>query len=178
MSVVIMANAEKLAREVHKGMIRGYNKQKPYWTHLHEVSELVRISGGSAHEIAAAWLHDSVEDTPTSLDDVQTACDKEVMIIVRGLTDLPEMENQPPAIHKRMQAERIKNESDSVKRVKLADQISNVRAAVDPDQGWSAQMCIDYIEGAKLVADECAGISEYLDREFISAYKIGIEVHS
>src|ERR1035437_3050677 len=120
--------AEEFARKAHVTddvgkSIHGVIRMRV--VHLQEVADLVWASGGSDTEIAAAWLHDSVEDTGTTLLDIKREFGEEVELIVEGLTDLDEFEDLPLAERKKKQAERVKFESDSVKRVKIADQTSN-----------------------------------------------------
>ncbi|MFT2019395.1 HD domain-containing protein [Streptomyces sp. 796.1] len=60
MSVLTLAEVEALAREAHAGQCD--KAGRPYAEHLAAVAEGVRSRGGSAEQIAAAWLHDAVED--------------------------------------------------------------------------------------------------------------------
>ena len=74
-----------------------------------------------------------------------------------------------------MQAERIKDKSREVKHVKIGDQAANVYAiAFRPPIGWSTSERLDYVEGAKLIADECRGVSDFLDQKFEETYKAAI----
>ncbi|MFJ2890784.1 HD domain-containing protein [Streptomyces sp. NPDC087305] len=54
------AEVETLARAAHEGQTD--KAGRPYAEHLQAVAEGVRLRGGDAEQIAAAWLHDSVED--------------------------------------------------------------------------------------------------------------------
>jgi guanosine-3',5'-bis(diphosphate) 3'-pyrophosphohydrolase len=144
--------AEEFARKAHVTddvgkSIHGVMRMRV--VHLHEVADLVWASGGSDLEIAAAWLHDSVLD---------------------------EFENLPLAERKKRQAERVKSESDSVKRVKIADQTSNVRlVATEPFLDWPPENNPQYIAGAKLIVDQCKGVSPMLENLFYKEYKKGAE---
>lgn len=132
----------------------------------------------SDEEIAAAFLHDSVEDTPTTLSEIVELFGAVVGDIVDGLTDPSEFDTLPTLIRKRRQALRIQSKSDSVKRVKIADQTSNLRSvAVDPPVKWNKQKCLDYIEGARLIVMECRGASGFLEIQFDEAYQAAIEAH-
>ena len=169
----LIVAARHFARDAHKritlttvsGDVRGQ------FEHLQEVADLVWSSGGSDVEIAAAWLHDTVEDTPTTLEGIKEKFGTEVMEIVRGLTDPIEFKSLTNAERKPKQAERVANESSSVKRIKLADQISNVRfVATDPKPSWTFESNCDYIIGAKLIAEQCSGVSSILDQLFEAEY--------
>ncbi|MEU6402300.1 HD domain-containing protein [Streptomyces sp. NPDC046985] len=58
--LLTLAEVEALARAAHAGQTD--KAGRPYAEHLHAVAEGVRARGGDADQIAAAWLHDAVED--------------------------------------------------------------------------------------------------------------------
>jgi len=135
----------------------------------------VWASGGTDDEIIAAWLHDSVEDTGVTLDEIEKNFGKEVRQIVAGLTDPPSFKVMPLQERKPKQAERLRSESKSVHRIKIADQTSNVKhLATDPINNMTPLECYHYIRGAKLLADECRGVSPMLDELFDRMYQKGI----
>jgi len=174
----IIVSAKRFAREAHKTIFvtTVSGDVRPQTEHLQEVADLVWASGGSDIEIAAAWLHDSVEDTSTTLIDIENKFGKEVAEIVCGLTDSKELKGLPSTEKKLKQAERVKNESLSVKRIKIADQISNVRMFTsDSKKEKSFEENKNYVMGAKLVVDECRGISFILDQLFDNEYKKTVE---
>lgn len=169
----IVIRAKIFARKAHAGLgiITTSGDHKPQIEHLQEVADLVWASGGSDNEIAAAWLHDSVEDTPTKLDDIQEMFGQEIADIVNGLTDEAEIVHLSNSERKAKQAQRIKKENNSVKRIKIADQTSNVRLIVlDPKASW-IDGAIDYVVGAKKITDHCRGISALLDEMFDKEYE-------
>lgn len=173
-----MIEARRFAREAHKEIIINTvsGDVRPHAEHLQEVADLVWASGGSEIEIAAAWLHDSVEDTSTTLEDIEKHFGKEVVEIVHGLTDGKELEGLSNAERKPKQAERVKNENESVRRIKIADQISNTRfVTTDPKPHWGFDSNKNYVIGAKLIADACAGVSPLLDEMFDKEYKKAVE---
>ncbi|OGN03360.1 MAG: hypothetical protein A2651_02680 [Candidatus Yanofskybacteria bacterium RIFCSPHIGHO2_01_FULL_42_12] len=174
----LVERAKAFALEAHKGQNRNNRAETPMMEHVSEVASLVEQSGGSKEEVVAAWLHDVVEDTHSVIQDIFDNFGEEVTSIVFGLTDLPEFRNLHTRERKAAQARRIRCLNDSVKRVKLADQISNVRStAVDPPVQWSRQRCFYYIEGARQVIEECLGISSFLEDEFCKAYNAAKLVH-
>ncbi|OGN03298.1 MAG: hypothetical protein A2655_00510 [Candidatus Yanofskybacteria bacterium RIFCSPHIGHO2_01_FULL_43_42] len=174
----LVERAKAFALEAHKGQKRLNREETPLATHLEEVVSLVEWSGGNETEIAAAWLHDVVEDTPVTLAEVAANFGNEVASIVDGLTDPPEFKNLHTLERKIAQAARIYTEIDSVKRVKLADQISNVRSVVvDPPIRWDAQKCLDYVRGAEMIAWECKDASGCLYGKFLNAYNDAIKIY-
>lgn len=174
----LVCKAQIFATQVHAGQVRGNRAKSPFIFHPQEVARLVRGSGGSDEEIVAAFLHDTVEDTSTTMSDIIQYFGEEIGDMVDGLTDPVEFNDLQTSVRKAKQALRVRSKSDSVKRIKLADQISNVRSIAADAPTWSRQKCIDYIEGARSIAMECRGVSEYLDIQFKKAYKVAAEVHS
>lgn len=149
--------------------------RRPNILHLQEVANLVWASGGTDEEIAAAWLHDAVEDTTATLAIVRRKFGNRVAHIVDGLTDPKGLNKFPLPERKRRQAIRLKSEGASVRRIKIADQTSNIRSlGLDPTDAMTPVECRDYIEGAKLLARACRGVSPLLDKMFAVAYKKGM----
>jgi guanosine-3',5'-bis(diphosphate) 3'-pyrophosphohydrolase len=170
--------ARRFAREVHSDMsIKTISSDiRPQFEHLQEVADLVWASGGSEVEVVATWLHDMVEDTPITLEQIEEKFGKEVAKIVDDLTDPIDFKNYKNAERKQMQADRIKDKNSSVKRIKLADQISNIRlVTTDPVLSWGREGNRDYVIGAKKIAEQCKGISPMLDEMFDREYKKSVE---
>ncbi len=166
--------AKQFAREAHEGLIfltaSGY--KKPQFEHLQEVADLVWVSGGDDIEVASAWLHDVVEDTPVTVEDLRNKFCEEIASIVEGLTDGKDIEGLALLERKTKQAERVKGKSKSIRMIKIADQTSNVKAVTfDGPHGWSRERNREYVMGAKLVADNCRGLNQILDNAFDREYK-------
>ena len=67
----LISRAERFARVCHEGQFRKGKAKEPYVNHLEEVAKLTERLGGGENAIAAAWLHDTVEDCPpTSFADL------------------------------------------------------------------------------------------------------------
>lgn len=157
--------AEEFARSRHQGLCRPNRAQQPCLEHLREVAELTRKAGCSETAIAAAWLHDVIEDTATSLEEVRFIFGDRVAELVDGLTDPPHFSELSLIERKEMQAQRLAQKDDETALIKLCDQISNVRSVLnDPPCDWTSQKSLAYIEGAKKIADVCANRSAYLDQ--------------
>ena len=163
--------ARELARKKHDGMHVFDAARTPIFEHIREVAALVREQGGSEAMIAAAWLHDIVEDTDVTLAQVGEWFGPEVRALVDGLTDPADFEAMPLAERKQRQAERIGLLSDDVKRVKLCDQLSNVeRVLNNAPTDWSEEEQRTYIEGARRIVLRCRGLWPALDERFERAY--------
>ena len=93
----LLKRAGSFARIRHMGQFRTGKAQEPYIIHLEEVSELVSSRNGTGNALAAAWLHDPVEDLLTSFAEIQNEFDVDIANIVRELTDdksLPKAERK------------------------------------------------------------------------------------
>ncbi|KAJ3156797.1 Guanosine-3',5'-bis(diphosphate) 3'-pyrophosphohydrolase MESH1 [Geranomyces michiganensis] len=111
--------------------------------------------------LQAALLHDTVEDTPTSLDEIERFFGAEVRLYVAECTDDKTL---PKEERKRLQVETAPKKSDGAKLVKLADKIDNLRdLQKTPPQGWTLSRVQEYFAWAKRVTDGCAGVSAALD---------------
>lgn len=163
--------ARELAIEKHGGMHLYDAARTPMLEHVTEVAALVEAQGGSSEMIAAAWLHDVVEDTDVTLEQVGAWFGPTVRALVDGLTDPEEFAARPLAERKQLQAERIRSLSHDVKRIKLCDQLSNVeRVLARPPSDWSPEKQFTYVEGARKIVLECRGLWPALDERFEAAY--------
>ena len=164
----LISRAERFARMRHEGQFRKGKAQEPYTIHLEEVAALVERWSGSEKAIAAAWLHDTVEDCPpTSVAELETLFSKEVADIVAELTD---DKAQPKASRKEQQIINAPKKSNEASLVKLADKTSNIGAiANSPPEYWSLQRRLEYIAWANTVVGNLPflpkeGLSEFLRR--------------
>lgn len=172
-------DAKVFAFEKHKGQVRPNKNQEPKTVHLAEVASLVKKAGGNDIEIAAAFLHDSIEDTNTTLKEIQDKFNKQLASIVLELTDPPDFVHMELSVRKNKQAERIKNYQASTKLVKIADQISNVKSVYnDPPLDWDNEQCLKYAYGAEKIVQCCSGINELLEKEFYEIYHTCIEKYN
>lgn len=135
----LVHRAELFARAAHGavGQVRKYNGE-PYVNHCAEVAEILckyATNWVSAEMIAAAWLHDTVEDTKITLDDIRDCFGAEVELLVEELTDVSRPEDGNRKVRKQKDLEHTAQASVEGKSIKLADLISNGRNIVqfDPD---------------------------------------------
>jgi len=146
----LIGRAERFARVCHAGQCRKGAAKEPYIVHLEEVSSLVATWGGSEEAIAAAWLHDTVEDCPrTSHKDLVAEFGDRVASFVAELTDDKSL---PKPKRKELQIENAAKKTPEAALVKLADKTSNVGAiAESPPEGWSLTRRLQYIAWAEKV---------------------------
>ena len=180
MAESIILQAKEFACKRHAHQFRPNKAKQPKTEHLEEVALLTQKAGGSQKAIAAAWLHDVVEDTETTLDEIDALFGDEIASIVDGLTDPEPFAAMPLPKRKRMQTERLKEKSNDVRLVKICDQISNVRSVLEdpPIENWDKAASLAYIEGAKQVVGVCKGLSAFLDQQFEALYQQAYDKYS
>ena len=105
----------------------------PYIVHPAEVVEIVKTVEHSDDMLAAAWLHDVVEDTPVTIAEIQAEFGETVALFVHGLTDASKPEDGNRAARKAIDREWIAMGYPPEKTIKLADLISNTRSIVEHD---------------------------------------------
>jgi len=160
--------AERFARVCHEGQFRKGKAKEPYTIHLEEVATLVEKWGGGDNAIAAAWLHDTIEDCPPiSSADLASLFGDEVAYIVAELTDDKSLSK---AERKRKQVENASHKSNDASLVKLADKTSNVGAiSKSPPANWSLERRLAYLNWANEVVERLPltpkeGLDEFFKR--------------
>ncbi len=124
----MIEKAYDLANEAHKGVCR--RSGEPYICHPLAVARLVLDLGMDTESIAAALLHDVVEDTPTTLDDLKAAFGEEVALLVDGVTKLTKIQFSNI---EELQAENLRKMLLAMSRdvrvmiIKLCDRLHNMR---------------------------------------------------
>jgi hypothetical protein len=114
---------------------RKYSKQ-PYDVHLEAVADLVAGVTDDAEMIAAAWLHDIVEDTPITLDDVAREFGGAVARLVDELTDVSRPGDGNRDARKAIDRAHLAAASPRAKTIKLADLTDNARDICRHDAGF------------------------------------------
>ncbi len=135
-AIPIDLDACAFATHMHTGQQRKYTGE-PYVLHCLEVARIVAEVGGSPTMIAAALLHDVVEDTAASIEDLRAQFGDEIAQGVACLTDVSRPEDGNRAVRKAMEREHLAQAPAEMKTVKLADVISNTRSIVDHGDGFA-----------------------------------------
>ena len=172
--VVAVARALDFAARKHAGQRRKGKAAEPYVNHLAEVARLVAeaTEGKDAVAVVAALLHDTIEDTGTTREELEREFGGEVAALVAEVTDDKAL---PKAERKRLQVVSAPGKSARAKTIKLADKTSNLRSiTASPPIGWDWQRQRDYFEWARQVAQGCRGVNPTLERWFDEASAEGI----
>lgn len=123
--------ARRYATRAHAaaGQRRKYTDE-PYIVHPAAVVELVRSVSADDELLATAWLHDTVEDTETTLADIESHFGSRVAQLVEMLTDSAQPQAKNRAARKLAHFRHTADASPEAQTVKLADIIDNTRAIV------------------------------------------------
>jgi len=174
-TVPSLTRALMFAAQKHTDQRRKGDRAEPYVNHLIEVVDLLaqHTGGTNAYVLLAGALHDTVEDTDTTREELVKAFGENVADIVMECTDdksLPKMER------KRLQVENAPHKSDNAKMVKMADKISNLKAILEsPPPDWSETRKLEYFNWAKDVVDGCRGVNAGLERTFDKLHAQGVQ---
>lgn len=130
--IVEKSRAYAIAAHTAVGQKRKYTGD-PYHSHCQAVAQAVSIAGGDENMIAAAWLHDTVEDTQVTLDDIRREFGDDIAELVDWLTDSQTPEDGNRATRKAREAERLGKAPARAQTIKLADLIDNTSSIVTHD---------------------------------------------
>ena len=154
------------AADRHRDQRRKDTRGSPYVNHLITVARLLADEGGVADPVvlAAAVLHDTVEDVGVSLEEIEQEFGGSVRGIVAEVTDDKSLEK---SVRKRLQVEHAPALSPGAKLVKLADKIANLRDVLEhPPAAWTHKRKREYLEWSSAVVDGCRGVNPALESRF------------
>lgn len=148
-----MARVYSMAAHSAVGQRRKYT-MAPYWVHTQEVASTVARHVDDSMLVAAAHLHDTLEDTQCTVKDLSDVFPERVVRWVMEVTDVAKPEDGNRAVRSEMNRKHLAQASVGGKTIKLADLISNTRSIVDFDPAFA----IVYLEEKrKLLMDLRAG---------------------
>ena len=168
--LALLFRALAFAAHKHRDQRRKDAEASPYINHPIALAEVLAGEGGiaDAEVLAAALLHDTIEDTATTADELRAEFGARIAAMVEEVTD---DQSLPKADRKRLQIEHAPALSAGAKLVKLADKICNLRDVADrPPAKWDLQRRQEYFEWAKRVIDGLRGAHPGLETAFDAAY--------
>jgi guanosine-3',5'-bis(diphosphate) 3'-pyrophosphohydrolase len=165
-STGLILKAFRFSAEKHNDQRRKDSKASPYINHPIRVADILwRI--GDVHEmnlLLASILHDTIEDTATTPDEIRTEFGEDVLALVLEVTDDKRL---PKAIRKQLQVEHAPHKSRKAKMLKLADKISNVQDLVtSPPKDWSLKRKQEYLLWTEKVVAGLRGVNKKLERHY------------
>ena len=111
--------------------------------------------------LIASILHDTIEDTDTTAEELNDRFGERVCALVLEVTDDKSLDKLE---RKRLQVVKAHTKSNDAKMIKIADKLANLRDFKSPPAGWSEARIGAYIQFSELVARGCAGANDVLDR--------------
>jgi guanosine-3',5'-bis(diphosphate) 3'-pyrophosphohydrolase len=154
------------AADKHRNQRRKDAEASPYINHPIALANLLVNEAGVEDQrvLVAAILHDTIEDTMTTEQELVRYFGKEVADIVIEVTDDKAL---PKAERKRLQVAHAPHISRRARLVKLADKICNLRdIATSPPADWSVERKREYFDWAKAVVDGLRGVHPGLEHLF------------
>ena len=159
--LALVLKAALFAADRHRNQKRKGRRGAPYINHPLAVAECLATAGIDDPDIlAAALLHDTVEDTDTSLAELEELFGQRVASIVAEVTDDKSL---PKAERKRRQILNAPKKSREAKLVKLADKLCNLCDLRDCPPDWNADRISAYHQFARDVYRGLRGIHSGLD---------------
>ncbi|MBD3619113.1 MAG: bifunctional (p)ppGpp synthetase/guanosine-3',5'-bis(diphosphate) 3'-pyrophosphohydrolase [Chromatiales bacterium] len=170
MDLALIFRALSFAAHKHRDQRRKDVQASPYINHPIALASVLVDEAGvdDVAVVCGALLHDTIEDTETTPEELERAFGAEILSIVMDVTDdkmLPKEER------KRCQIEHAAHACHKAKLVKLADKICNLRDIVaSPPADWDLDRKRQYFDWAKAVIDHVRGSHDRLERIFDEAY--------
>lgn len=122
--MLLVDKARALAQKAHEGHVRKSNGT-PYFVHLQGVASLLGAAGASEDVIAAAYLHDSLEDAGLTAEAIEAATNGEVALLV---LDVSEDKSLPFADRKAKYINDMAVHSEPAQQLALADKLEQIEA--------------------------------------------------
>ena len=151
MTIALVLKAAEFAAEKHRHQRRKDAHASPYINHPIALAKLLANEGGvsDVEVLCAALLHDTIEDTETTAEELRALFGDAITDIVLEVTDDKLLSKED---RKRLQIEHAPHASHQAKLVKLADKICNLRDIISaPPAKWSLERKQEYFDWAARV---------------------------
>lgn len=169
----LIFKALTFAAHKHRDQRRKDVNASPYINHPIALADVLWNEAGITDEdvLCTALLHDTIEDTETTPEELTQLFGKTISDLVMELTDDKDLTK---AERKRLQIEHAAHSSHQAKLVKLADKICNLRdIASCPPADWDPNRKQEYFKWAKNVVDQIRGTNALLEKIFDETYAKG-----
>jgi guanosine-3',5'-bis(diphosphate) 3'-pyrophosphohydrolase len=164
--MALVLKAAAFAAEKHRDQRRKDRHATPYINHPIALAQILAVEGDvqDAEVIAAAILHDTIEDTNTTEDELRRVFGETIASMVAEVTDDTTADKKT---RKNLQIQHAPHLSDGAKLVKLADKIANLRdMAHNPPHDWGTVRRREYFDWAGQVIDGLRGTHAALEARF------------
>ncbi len=148
----LITKARHFAIEAHGGQKRKYDGL-PYWTHLRDVAFILQEGGYFDFMVAAGWLHDAIEDTNVTENDLRAEFPDEVVRLVVGLTDVSRPREGNRAHRKALDRAHLAGGCGRIQTIKCVDLICNTRDIAFIDHPEANSFAPTYLAEKRLLLD-------------------------
>jgi len=165
-SVGLILKAIRFSAEKHNDQRRKDVRMSPYINHPIQVAETLWNIGDVRDMtlLVAAVLHDTIEDTDTTHDEIRTKFGEDVLALVLEVTDDKSL---PKQTRKQLQIEHAPHKSRNAKLLSLADKICNVHDVVkSPPPVWTLKRKQEYLLWTEQVVAGLRGVSPKLESRY------------
>ena len=169
----LLLKAVQFAALKHRDQRRKGKIASPYINHPIAVAHLLAQVGGVRDivTLVGAVLHDTIEDTETTPDEIEAEFGPDVRELVAEVTDDKSL---PKDVRKQLQIDHAPHRSDRAKAIKLGDKICNVLDITSsPPDGWLIERRAQYLDWAERVVAGCRGTNASLERRFDEVLQAG-----
>jgi (p)ppGpp synthase/HD superfamily hydrolase len=169
----VLLGAIRFAAEKHRDQRRKGEEASPYINHPIAVAEILTQHGvQDTVTLLAAILHDTIEDTEATPEELEERFGSDVRRVVEEVTDDKSAAREA---RKEQQVERAHRLSPRAKLVKIADKLANVRDVVDaPPAGWPVERRVAYLEWTRAVVEGCRGTNTSLESAYFHTLEQGL----
>lgn len=166
MNNLLILQAAEFAAHKHKDQRRKDKQASPYINHPVKVALVIAEIGGikDPDVLAAAILHDTLEDTDTTPEELEQRFGKKISAMVEEVSD----DNSLPRIERKLkQVEHAPHLSKGATLVKLGDKICNVAdLIIAPPANWNIDRKTEYLDWAEQVIKHCKPVNKHLEAHF------------
>lgn len=145
----LIARAADAAKRWHGTQERKFTKE-PYWRHCETVANQIAAYGGTESMVAAAWLHDTMEDCGVTYGRLKLEFGVWVAELVDWLSDASHKSDGPREVRKAFDRKRLRDAPREAKLIKLCDLIDNSVSIAEFDRNFATV----YIPEKRLILDE------------------------
>jgi len=163
--ISLLFKALAFSAEKHRTQKRKDIEESPYINHPIALANILAQRWViDENVLCAAILHDTLEDTETTADELKKHFGEKITSIVLEVTDDKSLEKE---VRKQLQIEHAASLSHEAKLVKLADKIANITDIINtPPAKWTKERKQEYFAWAKAVVDKLKGAHQGLEKDF------------
>jgi guanosine-3',5'-bis(diphosphate) 3'-pyrophosphohydrolase len=172
-AITELLRALEFAAIKHRDQRRKGAEATPYINHPIQVARILADGGISdVGTLQAAILHDTIEDTRTTAEELEHTFGRTVRLLVEEVTDDKNLRKDE---RKSRQIESAGSLSTRAKEIKIADKIANVHDVANaPPRDWTLDRRREYLDWAERVVQGCRGVNRLLDARWDDAHKRAI----